>query len=163
MLRWVWGQLQGAGSRGRAAGRPEEFWPRNNFFQKQGVSKTTNKISRAQSMAKAATEPPEVAGKRLQAKLDALCPRLQVVPAAALAAACAAARADRRQPAPSARPLHLQPAAHPRGYPISRDEVEQLCEDDAELSRLHQVGGCRLLALRPIPGLARRSPASTRA
>ena len=33
----------------------------------------------------------------------------------------------------------VQPAPHPRGFPVSRNEVEELCADEAERARLHQV------------------------
>jgi len=32
-----------------------------------------------------------------------------------------------------------QPAPHPRGYPVNRDELEELCVDDSERSRLAKV------------------------
>ena len=89
-------------------------------------------------MAAHEREAPDQAGKRLQAQLDALMPCLQV-PRSAPRSFCERRDAWGFTDVERTVLLLRQPAPHPRGYPVTRDELEELCVDDSERSRLKKV------------------------
>ena len=76
-------------------------------------------------------ETPELAGKRLQEQLDALFPSLQV--------RCFDSVNFVNVDAADLHIARNQPLPHPRAYPVNREELEELCGDDAERSRLQKV------------------------
>jgi hypothetical protein len=122
---------------------------------------------------------PDVAGKRLQAQLDVLCPNLKVFVCNCKPLASGRPMLFRSEcehgalfyhiynvqpfatshldssPIPLYPPVltccsyHFQlsacaqPTPHPRGYPVNRDEMEQLCEDESQRDRLQQVCKCK--------------------